>query len=75
MKRDLRQYARSTTTRLIVGALILVFIIGDGLIALIYGRQAGLFAAFCTGIGVLPLLLIVGWLWLIEWIARRIDDG
>jgi hypothetical protein len=75
MKRDLRRYARSTTTRLIVGALLLVFIVGDGLIGLIYGKQAGLFAVFCTAIGILPLALIVGWLWLMERIARRIDDG
>jgi hypothetical protein len=75
MKRDLRQYARSTTTRLVVGGLILVFIIGDGLIALIYGKQAGLFAVFCTGIGLTPLALIAGWLWLMERIARRLDDG
>ena len=74
-ERDLRKYARSTTTRLIVGALILLFLIGDGLIALIYGVQAAGFALLCTAIGLLPLGLIAGWLWLMERIAKRLDDG
>lgn len=75
MSRDLRKYARSTTTRLILGALILLFLVGDGLIALIYGRQAAAFALLCTVIGLLPLLLIAGWLWLMGRIARKLDDG
>jgi len=75
MERDLRKYARSTNTRLIVGALILLFLVGDGLIALIYGVQAGGFALLCTATGLLPLGLIVVWLWLIEKFARRLDDG
>jgi hypothetical protein len=74
MSRDLRRYARSTTTRLILGALVLLFLLGDGLIALIYGRQAGVFALLCTGIGLLPLALIAAWLWLIGRIARKLDD-
>jgi hypothetical protein len=75
MSRDLRKYARSTTIRLVLGALVLLFIVGDGLIALIYGRQAGLFALVCTGIGLLPLALIAAWLWLLGKIARKLDDG
>lgn len=75
MPRDLRSYARSTTTRLILGALLLLFIVGDGLITLIYGRQAGMFAVLCTVAGLLPLVLIAGWLWLIGKIAGRLDDG
>ncbi len=74
MSRDLRKYARSTTTRLILGALVLLFLVGDGLIALIYGRQAGVFALLCTGIGLLPLILIAAWLWLMGRIARKLDD-
>lgn len=75
MSRDLRKYARSTTTRLVLGALIILFIVGDGLIALIYGNRAGLFAVFCTGIGLLPIALIAAWFWLMEKIAKRLDDG
>jgi hypothetical protein len=75
MGRDLRKYARATTARLILGALIILFIVGDGLIALVYGKQAGWFAVLCTGLGLLPVALIAAWLWLIGRIARRIDDG
>lgn len=74
MSRDLRKYARSTTTRLIIGGLILLLIVGDGLIALIYGRQAGAFAVFCTVIGLLPLALIAAWLRLMERLAKGLDD-
>jgi hypothetical protein len=74
MSRDLRKYARSTTTRLIVGALVLLFIVGDGLIALIYGRQAAVFALLCTGAGLLPLVLIGGLLWLMGRVAKRLGD-
>ena len=75
MGRDLRKYARSTSTRLIVGALMILFVVGDGLIALIYGRQAGLIALLCTGICLLPLASIAAWLWLMERIAKGLDDG
>jgi hypothetical protein len=74
MSRDLRRYARSTTTRLIVGALILLFVVGDGLVAVIYGRQAALFALMCTGAGLLPLVLIAGLLWFMGRIARKLHD-
>jgi O-antigen/teichoic acid export membrane protein len=75
MSRDLRKYARSTTARLILGALVLLFVLGDGLIALLYGRQAAILALLCTGAGLLPLALIAGWLWLMGRIARKLDDG
>ena len=74
MGRDLRKYARSTSTRLIVGALMILFVVGDGLIALIYGRQAGLIALLCTGIGLLPLASIAAWLWLMERLAKGLDE-
>jgi len=32
MSRDIRQYMKQTETRLILGFLLLVFLIGDGLI-------------------------------------------
>jgi len=40
MTRDLRKYVRQTNFQLIAGALILLFIIGDGLIYLFYGSSA-----------------------------------
>jgi hypothetical protein len=74
-RRDLRRYARSTQARLIAGGLALLIVVGDGLIALVYGRQAAVLALLCTAAGLAPVILIVAWLWLIGWIARRSADG
>ncbi len=70
-QRDLRSYARSTTVRLIVGGLALVFLIGDGLVYLVYGSQAAGTAVLCTGLGLAPVALIWVFLLLLEWLARR----
>ena len=40
--RDLRRYANQTNFRLIVGGLLLLFIVGDGLIYIIYGSAAAI---------------------------------
>lgn len=71
MSRDLRRYARQTTTRLIVGAILLLFVVGDGLIYVIYGRNAALMGIMCLILGLSPLLLIGLALWVIGWVARR----
>ena len=47
MSRDLRQYARQTNFRLIVGFILLLFIVGDGLIYLFYGQGAALMGLIC----------------------------
>jgi len=43
MKRDLRDYAKNTNVRLGVGAFVLLFVVGTGLIYLIYGPGAAAF--------------------------------
>ncbi len=70
-QRDLRAYARSTTARLIVGGLALAFLIGDGLVYLVYGRQAAATAVLCTGLGLAPVALIWIFLLALEWLARK----
>ena len=69
--RDLRKYAQQTSVRLIVGALILLFLVGDGLIYLIYGPGAALTGALCLGAGLAPIILITLFLELMEWIVRH----
>ena len=71
MSRDLRQYSKQTNTRLIVGGILILFLVGDGLIYVFYGRAAAVLGLACLMAGLSPLLLI--WLALlgIEWIARR----
>lgn len=69
--RDLRAYARSTQVRLILGGLLIILVVGNGLIWLIYGTGAARLALLCTGVGLAPGLLIVIWLWGVDWIVRR----
>lgn len=72
--RDLRRYAQQTTVRLIVGGLLLLFIVGDGLIYLIYGQAAAISGLLCLGIGMVPLVLIFIALWIMEWIVKRANS-
>jgi hypothetical protein len=72
-ERDLRSYARSTQFRLILGALILIVVIGNGLIWLIFGADSARMALLCIGIGLAPVLLIAICLWLMSWIVRIAD--
>jgi hypothetical protein len=71
MSRDLRRYARQTNFRLIVGFTLLLFIVGDGLIYLIYGQGAALMGLLCLAGVSVPLALIVISLWIIDWVAKQ----
>ena len=71
MRRDLRKYAKHTNLRLIIGFLLVLFFIGDGLIFLFYGRGAAAMGFVCLLAGLSPVILIIGALWLIDWIVRR----
>ncbi len=73
MSRDLRKYASQTTVRLIVGALLVLFIVGIGLIYLIYGSGAALTGIMCLLAGMIPVVLIVLVLLLLDWIRKRAD--
>ena len=71
MTRDLRRYARQTTTRLLLVGIGLLFVIGDGLIYLFYGKEAATMGAGCLLAGLSPVVLIWLALSLLEWIVRR----
>ena len=73
MTRDLRKYTRSTNVRLVIGALLLLFIVGDGLIYLFYGRGAALLGLLCILAGMVPVVLTVLVLFLLDWIRKRVD--
>ena len=70
MGKDLREYARQTRTRLILGFLILVFLVGDGLIFVLYGREAGVFGLICIGGALIPVLFIALFLWIAERVVK-----
>ena len=71
MSRDLRKYMKDTNVRLIVGALLLLFIIGDGLIWFIYGPGAAAMGLLCILAALVPVVLILLLLGLSDWIVKR----
>jgi len=71
MSRDLRKYMQDTNVRLIAGALLLLFIVGDGLIWLIYGAGAAVMGLLCILAGLVPVALILLLLGLSDWIVKR----
>lgn len=69
--KNLKDYARQTTMQLIAGGIILLFIVGDGLIYLIYGPRAAISGLLCLGVGLIPVfatLLVIG---LLDWIVKH----
>lgn len=71
MSRDLRKYMKDTNVRLIAGALIGLFVVGDGLIWLIYGPGAALMGLLCMLGAFIPIGLILLLLNLSDWIVKR----
>ena len=71
MSRDLRKYARDTNVQLGVGAFVLLFLIGIGLIYFIYGPSAAMFGFLCLLAALFPIVLILIFLAITEWITKR----
>jgi len=71
MAGDMRRYAKQTNIRLWIGFFLLLFVVGDGLVYIIYGKSAAVVGLICLGALLLPLLLI--WLILLglEWVAKK----
>lgn len=74
MANDLRKYARDTNIRLLAGFILILFIIGDGLIFIIWGGGAALMGFLCLLGGLAPLVLIGLALWGIDLIVKK-DRG
>ena len=71
MSRDLRSYMKDTNVRLIFGALAMLFIVGDGLIWVIYGFGAAMMGLLCMLGAFVPIGLIFLLLNLSDWIVKR----
>jgi hypothetical protein len=71
MNSDLRRYAKQTNFRLIVGFILILFIVGDGLIYLFFGRGAAILGLICLLGSLAPIVLILVALWIIDWVGKK----
>jgi multisubunit Na+/H+ antiporter MnhB subunit len=69
--KDLREYARQTNVRLALGAFILLFVVGVGLIWIFYGERAAGMGFVCLLATLFPVILIMGIFLGIEWILKH----
>jgi hypothetical protein len=73
MSRDLRKYSSQTSVQLIIGALSLLFLIGLGLIAWLYGWGAALMGFLCLLGAMIPIGLIALSLNGLDFLLKKID--
>jgi hypothetical protein len=71
LKRDLREYAKQTNIRIGIGAFVLLFGVGIGLIYFIYGPGAAGVGLLCLLGSLIPIVLIMLSLYGIDWIVKH----
>lgn len=69
--KDLREYGKQTNVRMALGAFVLLFVVGVGLIWLIYGEGAAGLGFVCLLAALFPIVLILLVFVAIEWILKR----
>ncbi len=69
--RDLREYSKETGIRLVLGAFILLFVVGVALVWFIYGGNAAGLAFTCMLAALFPVILILSVFLGIEWILKH----
>ena len=69
--RDLREYTKQTNVRLVLGAFILLLVVGVGLIWLIYGESAAGMGLTCLLAALMPIILILAVFVAIDWILKH----
>ena len=74
MKRDLRSYARQTNVQLAIGAFVLLFIFGLGLIWWLYGLGAAITGLLCLLGALVPIALIFLAIYGMDWIVKRANS-
>ena len=72
MKRDLREFAKQTNIQLVIGAFVLLFGVGIGLIYFIYGPGAAGIGLLCLLGSLVPIVLIILSLYGIDWIVKNV---
>ena len=73
MTKDLRNYAEQTRSRLVIWFLIILFVIGLGLIWLIYGAKSALLGFLCLIGSLIPIGLIFLFLFGLDVIVKNQD--
>ncbi len=71
MSKDLRKYSKNTNVRLAVGAFVLLFVVGTGLIWAFYGKGAAGMGLICLLAALLPIVLIAAIFLAMEWFVKR----
>ncbi len=74
MPRDLREYANTTTKRLVIGAVVLLLVVGLGLITWLYGWSAALMGLVCMLGGLALVGLIYFIFYIIGLIVKKYRD-
>jgi len=74
MTRDMRKYAKQTNFRLIVGTILILFVVGLGLIGIIYGLNAALMGLLCLLGGLVPIGLIALLLFGLEVFVKKMNN-
>jgi hypothetical protein len=73
LSRDLKKYAAQTNFRLILGAFFLLFVVGLGLIWLLYGFNAAAIGLLCLFGALIPLGLILFFIFGLDAILKIFD--
>jgi hypothetical protein len=71
---DMRQYASASQRRFVRWGIVLIVGVGLGLIGFLYGTGALEFAGLVMLIMSLPVLLIIGIIWILGWIVKKADS-
>ncbi len=69
---NFREIRRRTERNLIIGGLVILFVVGGGLIWLLYGLEQALMAEVCMG-GLLALFSGAYWL-IMKWLKSTEDE-
>ena len=73
MTRDLRKYTSQTNFRLFIGAFLLLFVVGIGLIWFIYGFPAAITGFLCLLGALVPIGLIWFFMFGLDLIVKRVN--
>jgi hypothetical protein len=74
MTSDLRRYASQTSTRLAVGALFILFVVGLGLVWWLYGFGAAMMGFLCLLGALVPIGLIWLFLFGLDILVKRLNE-